>query len=100
MAAMRAALEHVVMGNEILRTTYVEREGRPFQVVGRPRPIGVPVVELDGDSDPDAGVARRGLRLRPFLLVLLGVPLLDLPLLGILPLVRLLTRFFRVVALV
>ena len=39
-AAMRAALEHVVMGNEILRTTYVEREGRPFQVVGRPRPIG------------------------------------------------------------
>lgn len=56
-AAMRAALEHVVMGNEILRTTYVEREGRPFQVVGRPRPIGVPVVELDGDSDPDAGVA-------------------------------------------
>ena len=30
MAAMRAALEHVVMGNEILRTTYVERAWRVF----------------------------------------------------------------------
>jgi lysyl-tRNA synthetase class 2 len=53
----RPPLEHVVMGNEILRTTYVEREGRHF-VVGRPRPIGVPVVELDGDPTRMQGLPR------------------------------------------
>jgi Condensation domain len=54
--AMRAALQHVVMGNEILRTTFIERDGRPLQVVGMPRPIEIPVIELGDDPNPDPTV--------------------------------------------
>ena len=35
--AFRAAVQHAVGGHDILHTTFVEREGRPLQVVRRSR---------------------------------------------------------------
>jgi Condensation domain len=54
--AIRAAIQHAVAGQELLRTTFVEREGRPMQVVGAPPEIEMPVIELGGSEDPDAEV--------------------------------------------
>src|SRR4249919_2503136 len=78
-----------------LRPGRSRRLHRALSTSGGPRPG-----ETESPPAEAGSLARRGLRLRAFLLVLLGVPLLDLPLLGILPLVRLPTRFFRVLALV
>jgi Condensation domain len=52
--ALRAAIQHAVAGQELLRTTYVEREGRPLQVVGAPPEIQMPVIEIGDAQDPDA----------------------------------------------
>jgi hypothetical protein len=52
--ALRAAIQHAVAGQELLRTTYVEREGRPLQVIGAPPEIQMPVIEIGDAQDPDA----------------------------------------------
>jgi hypothetical protein len=52
--ALRAAIRHAVAGQEILRTTFVEREGRLLQVIGAPPEIEMPVIELGGSQDPDS----------------------------------------------
>jgi hypothetical protein len=52
--ALRTAIRHAVAGQELLRTTYVEREGRPLQVVGAPAEIQIPVIEIGDAQDPDA----------------------------------------------
>jgi Condensation domain len=52
--ALRAAIQHAVAGQELLRTTYVEREGGPLQVVGAPPEIQMPLIEIGDANDPDA----------------------------------------------
>ena len=66
--AIRAAIQHAVAGQEILHTTFVERDGRPLQVVGAPREIEIPAIELDGSQDADAAidVILRNHALEPF----------------------------------
>jgi condensation domain-containing protein len=54
--AFRAAIQHAVARHDILHTTFVEREGRPLQVVGAPPEIEIPVIELGGSQDPDAAI--------------------------------------------
>ena len=54
--ALRSAIQHAVDRQEPLRTTFVEREGAPLQVVGTPTEIEMPEIELDGSRDPDAEV--------------------------------------------
>jgi Condensation domain/Phosphopantetheine attachment site/AMP-binding enzyme C-terminal domain len=55
-AAMRMALDDVVRAHEVLRTTYVERDGVPLQVIGPAFPIDIPLINLGG-HDPDARLA-------------------------------------------
>ena len=52
-AAMRAALEDLVRAHEMLRTTFVERDGVPLQVIHPPTPLDIPLINL-GPPDPDA----------------------------------------------
>jgi hypothetical protein len=54
--ALRAAIQHALAGQEILHTTFVEREERPLQVVGAPPEIEIPAIELGGSEDPDAAI--------------------------------------------
>jgi Condensation domain len=54
--AIRAAIQHAVARHEILHTTFVEREGRPLQLVGAPPEIEIPVIELGSPQDPDAEI--------------------------------------------
>ncbi len=68
MEAFRAAIQRAVARHDLLHTTFVEREGRPLQVVGVPPEIEIPVIELGGSRDPDAaieGILRR-YALQPF----------------------------------
>jgi hypothetical protein len=75
---MRAAIQHAVDRQELLRTTFLEREGRPLQVVGAPLEIDIPLIELRDSQDPDAAidVILRRHALEPFDLE--GGPLLRL----------------------
>ncbi|HEY6771015.1 MAG TPA: condensation domain-containing protein [Solirubrobacterales bacterium] len=52
--ALRAAIQHAVAVHEILRTTFVEREGRPLQLVGAPPEVEMPVIDIGGSQDPDS----------------------------------------------
>ncbi|HEX2164852.1 MAG TPA: condensation domain-containing protein, partial [Thermoanaerobaculia bacterium] len=45
-AALAAALAAVVARHEVLRTTFVERDGDPVQVIHRPAPLALPLVDL------------------------------------------------------
>jgi Condensation domain len=51
--ALRAAFQSAVDRQEILRTTFVEREGHPVQVIGPSPEIEMPLVELDPSQDPE-----------------------------------------------
>jgi len=53
----RYAVERVIRRQEILRTTYHEREGRPVQVVHPPQPVELPLVDLSSTADPEAAAA-------------------------------------------
>jgi amino acid adenylation domain-containing protein len=53
----RRAVERVIRRQEILRTTYHEREGRPVQVVHAPQPVELPLVDLRSTADPEAAAA-------------------------------------------
>jgi hypothetical protein len=50
LGAFRASVQHAVDGQELLRTTYVERESRPLQTIGEPAPIEIPLVDLDAED--------------------------------------------------
>ncbi|HEY1238468.1 MAG TPA: condensation domain-containing protein [Solirubrobacterales bacterium] len=56
--ALRAAIQHAVNGQELLCATFVEREGRPFQLIGAPPEIEMPVIELENLGDPDPEIKR------------------------------------------
>ena len=49
-AALRLALEDVVRAHEILRTTFVERDGVPLQVIRQHEPMDIPLINLGGDA--------------------------------------------------
>jgi hypothetical protein len=52
--ALRAALEHGVARHEPLRTTFVERGGRPLQVVHPPGHLHVPLTDVTQEPDPES----------------------------------------------
>jgi amino acid adenylation domain-containing protein len=51
--AWRAALSHVAGQHEPLRTTFIERDGVPLQVVRPPREIEVPLDDVSAGPDPE-----------------------------------------------
>jgi hypothetical protein len=51
--ALKAAFQYAVDRQEVLRTTFVEREGHPVQVIGPSPEIEMPLVELDPSQDPE-----------------------------------------------
>ncbi|MFE2285481.1 amino acid adenylation domain-containing protein [Streptomyces sp. NPDC059443] len=56
--ALTKALEELAACHEVLRTTYVSREGRPVQLIAAPGPVRVEVVPGGGAPD-EAELARR-----------------------------------------
>ena len=52
-AALERALSELARRHEVLRTSFVAREGRPVQVVAAPRPITVPVTDLAHLAGPE-----------------------------------------------
>ena len=54
--AIRAAIQDALARQETLHTTFVEREGRPFQVVGALHEVEIPMIDLAGSQDPDAAI--------------------------------------------
>jgi Condensation domain len=50
--ALRAALEHGIARHEPLRTTFVERDGTPLQVIHPPGHLDLPVTDLTREPDP------------------------------------------------
>ncbi len=50
-AALHATLGELVRRHEALRTTFAERGGAPVQVVHRPAPVPLPLVDLRGAAD-------------------------------------------------
>jgi amino acid adenylation domain-containing protein len=55
--AFLLALEGTCARHEPLRTTFVERDGRPLQVVHPPQPLDVPITDLTGEPDPESRAA-------------------------------------------
>ncbi len=53
--ALARSLTEIVRRHEGLRTTYVERDGRPVQIIHEPYGVVLPIVDVDAVSD-----ARRG----------------------------------------
>ncbi|MDX6697200.1 MAG: hypothetical protein QOE65_597 [Solirubrobacteraceae bacterium] len=56
--ALRRAVDHIVRRHEILRTSFVERQGSVVRVVHPPEPLDVPVVDVSGAADPPAEAHR------------------------------------------
>ncbi|HLK56581.1 MAG TPA: condensation domain-containing protein, partial [Chthonomonadaceae bacterium] len=58
--ALRRALEEIVRRHEALRTTFAQEEGHPFQVIGEPYSLELPLTDLTGlpDSEPEAEAYR------------------------------------------
>jgi amino acid adenylation domain-containing protein len=50
--ALRRALDTIVARHEVLRTTYTLVDGRPMQVIGEPRAVVMPLIDLR--ESPDA----------------------------------------------
>ncbi len=59
LAALQQALSGIVARHEALRTTLVECDGVPVQVIAPPAPLALPLIDLRADPDPAAVVARR-----------------------------------------
>ncbi len=56
-AALRRGIDHFVRRHEALRTTFAERDGRVVQVVHRPGPVDLPLLDLTGAPDAAARAA-------------------------------------------
>jgi hypothetical protein len=56
--ALRAALEHCVARHEALRTTFVAREDRPYQVVHPPDSLNIPLTDVSDDPDPESAATQ------------------------------------------
>jgi condensation domain-containing protein len=52
--ALRAALEHGVARHEPLRTTFIERDNEPLQVVQPPGDLQIPFTDATQEPDPEA----------------------------------------------
>ncbi|MFE4594069.1 non-ribosomal peptide synthetase [Streptomyces laurentii] len=59
--ALRSALTAVVARHEALRTAIVTREGAPMQVVATAVPVGLPVLEAEGEDQEQRLAAARAL---------------------------------------
>ncbi len=66
--AFRASFQGAVDRHEILRTTFVEREGVPVQIIGPSPRIELPLIELDPSRDPEreSEAILRGHAVEPF----------------------------------
>jgi hypothetical protein len=53
-ALLRRAIDHLVERHEILRTTFIERDGEPLQVVHPKYRLDVALVDLSGAADPES----------------------------------------------
>ncbi|HEX6046567.1 MAG TPA: amino acid adenylation domain-containing protein [Pyrinomonadaceae bacterium] len=51
--ALERALSEIVRRHETLRTTFAVVEGSPVQVIGAPRPVTIPVIELSHFDESD-----------------------------------------------
>lgn len=51
--ALQAALNGIVDRHEVLRTTYHHQDGRPAQVVGQPRAVPLPLIDLSGMAEDE-----------------------------------------------
>ena len=45
--ALERSLTAMVLRHEILRTTFIEKKGRPIQIIHAPFPVGLPIIHLD-----------------------------------------------------
>jgi amino acid adenylation domain-containing protein len=59
--ALERSFGEIVRRHEALRTTFISAEGQPAQVIGKPRPVRVPVVELSGMAADERERAVRAL---------------------------------------
>src|SRR5229473_2646363 len=58
--ALRLSLNEIVARHEVLRTTFVAVDGRPYQVVAEALVVDLPVIELaEGDAGSAMETARR-----------------------------------------
>lgn len=51
--AFKRAVDHIARRHEMLRTTFTERDGEPVQVIHRPEPIDLPVIDLSDAPDAE-----------------------------------------------
>ncbi|NMO17644.1 amino acid adenylation domain-containing protein [Pyxidicoccus fallax] len=60
-AALRASLQELVHRHESLRTTFLEEDGRPFQLIAPAPSVALPVVDLRGlpEAEREAEATRR-----------------------------------------
>ena len=67
-AALRHSLQAVVARHEVLRTSFVEMDGEPIQVVAQTRAVELAVVDLSGVPGGEAEALRlaRAEAQRPF----------------------------------
>jgi amino acid adenylation domain-containing protein len=47
------ALEEIIQRHEVLRTSFVEEDGVPRQIINPPWPVQIPVVDLRGEREED-----------------------------------------------
>ncbi|HEY7492621.1 MAG TPA: amino acid adenylation domain-containing protein [Candidatus Tectomicrobia bacterium] len=59
--ALAQGLQEIIRRHEILRTTFVDVEGQPFQVIGPPASLPLPVVELQALPRPERQAQVRAL---------------------------------------
>ncbi|WP_299485541.1 amino acid adenylation domain-containing protein [Acaryochloris sp. IP29b_bin.137] len=55
-AALTQSLNEIVCRHEVLRTRFVTRNGQPEQVTGKPEPVRIVQIDLQGAPDPEAQI--------------------------------------------
>jgi nonribosomal peptide synthetase protein BlmVII len=67
-AVLAQACTEIVRRHQVLRTTYQLSRGRPYQVIAKPGPLPLPIVDLTGLPAPEAAAAAiaRAAALHPF----------------------------------
>jgi amino acid adenylation domain-containing protein len=59
---VQASLSEIVRRHEALRTVFTNRQGTPVQVVMPPRPVAVPLMDVDGADEEEFGRLGEALR--------------------------------------